>query len=124
MNLLLWIVAGILALAFLASGAMKLTQPKEKLAASGQGWTEDYSDGTVKAIGALEVLGALGLILPPALDIVPILAAVAAAGLAVVMIGAAITHLRRKETPMVAVNAVLFALAVLVAWGRFVAEPF
>jgi uncharacterized membrane protein YphA (DoxX/SURF4 family) len=119
MNIALWIIAGLLALAFLASGVMKLTQPKEKLAASGMGWTEDFSPGMVKMIGALELLAAIGLILPAALDIAPVLVPLAAVGLVVIMIGAAITHARRKEYPMIAINVVLLALAAVVAWGRF-----
>lgn len=67
----------------------------------------------------MEVLGAIGLILPAAVDIAPALAPVAAIGLAVVMVGAAVTHGRRGETKNVAVNAVLLALALVVAWGRF-----
>ena len=119
MNIVLWIIAGLLAFAFLAAGAMKLTQPKEKLAASGMGWTESFSPGTVKLIGALEVLAALGLILPAALDIAPILVPLAALGLVLMMIGAAVTHARRKENQMIGVNVVLLLLAAVVAWGRF-----
>ena len=119
MNIVLWIAAGVLAAAFLASGLMKLSQPKKKLADSGMAWTEDFSDGAVKGIGALEVLGALGLILPAALDIVPVLVPIAATALALVMLGAAVTHGRRKENQMIVVNVVLFALAAFVAWGRF-----
>jgi uncharacterized membrane protein YphA (DoxX/SURF4 family) len=118
-NIVLWIIAGLLAAAFAAAGLMKLTQPKEKLAASGMGWTEQFSPGAIKAIGALEVLAAIGLILPAVLDIVPILVPLAALGLVLMMIGAAITHARRKETPMVATNVILLALAAVVAWGRF-----
>ena len=119
MNIVLWIIAGLLAFAFLAAGAMKLAQPKEKLAASGMAWTETFSPGTVKLIGALEVLAALGLILPAALDIAPILVPLAALGLVLIMIGAAITHARRKENQMIGVNVVLLILAAVVAWGRF-----
>ena len=82
MNITLWIIAGFLAAAFLAAGAMKLAWPKAKLAESGMAWTEGFTDGQVKAIGVVEVLGALGLILPAALDIAPILTPIAA-GLAV-----------------------------------------
>jgi hypothetical protein len=74
MNVFLWILAGLLALAFLAAGGGKPAQPKEKLAASpNMAWTEDFSPGVIKMIGALEVLAAIGLILPAALDIVPVL---------------------------------------------------
>jgi hypothetical protein len=119
MNVALWIVAGVLAAAFLAAGAMKLSQPRKKLADSGMGWVEDFSDGAVKGIGALEVLGALGLILPAALNIAPVLVPVAATGLALVMVGAVITHARRREPQLIVVNVVLLALAAVVAWGRF-----
>ena len=119
MNITLWIIAGILAAAFAAAGLMKLAQPKAKLAEAGMPWTEDFSDGQVKMIGALEVLGAIGLILPAALDIAPILTPIAAAGLALLMVGAAITHVRRGEQNMVPVNLVLAALAAFVAVMRF-----
>jgi uncharacterized membrane protein YphA (DoxX/SURF4 family) len=119
MNITLWIVTALLALLFLAAGTMKIAQPKAKLAASGQGWAEDFSDGTVKGIGGLEVLAALGLVLPALLNIATVLVPLAAAGLAVLMAGAAITHARRGEKPNVIVNAILGILAAGVAVGRF-----
>ena len=119
MNVALWIVAGLLALAFAAAGAMKLAQPRAKLAASGMPWVEDFTDGQVKGIGALEVLGALGLILPAALGIAEILTPLAAAGLAVVMVGAIVVHLRRGESKLVGAPLVLAVLAVVVAVLRF-----
>jgi hypothetical protein len=73
----------------------------------------------IMTIGVLEILGALGLILPAVLDLAPILVPLAATGLALVMVGASVTHYRRGERPMIAINAVLFVLAVIVAWGRF-----
>jgi uncharacterized membrane protein YphA (DoxX/SURF4 family) len=124
MNIALWSIAGLLAVAFLASGAMKLTQPKEKLAARGWGWVEDSSGGTVRAIGILEVLAAVGLILPAALDIAPVLVPLAAVGLVLLMAGAIITHLRRHEAQVIASPMALLALAVLVAWGRFGPQSF
>ncbi|MFL6220093.1 MAG: DoxX family protein, partial [Actinomycetes bacterium] len=75
--------------------------------------------GTVKMIGALEVLGAVGLILPAALDIAPILVPLAATGLGVIMLGAIVTHARRREPQAIVINLVLLALAAFVAWGRF-----
>ena len=124
MNITLWIVAAVLALAFLGAGAMKLAQPKEKLAASGMGWTESFSSGAVKAIGAAEVLGALGLILPALTGIATFLVPLAATGLVLIMVGAIITHLRRKEGQMVVVNVILGALALFVSIGRFGAWAF
>jgi uncharacterized membrane protein YphA (DoxX/SURF4 family) len=124
MNIALWIIAGLLAIAFLASGAMKLIQPKERLAAFGWGWVEAFNAGAVKGIGALEVLAAAGLILPAALDIAPVLVPLAAVGLGLLMVGAMITHSRRHEARNMAMALTLLALAALVAWGRFSPEPF
>jgi uncharacterized membrane protein YphA (DoxX/SURF4 family) len=118
MNILLWIVQAVLAAAFVMSGLMKATQAKAKLE-SRLPWVEDFSAGTVRFIGIAELLGGLGLILPAATGIAPILTPIAATGLAVIMVLAAATHIRRKEPSGVAVNAVLFLLAALVAWGRF-----
>jgi len=119
MNITLWIVTALLALLFLAAGTMKIAQPKARLAASGQGWAEDFSEGTVKSIGGLEVLAALGLVLPALLNIATVLVPLAASGLFLLMAGAAITHARRGETTNVIVNAILGILAAAVAIARF-----
>ncbi|GIE99970.1 DoxX family protein [Paractinoplanes rishiriensis] len=120
MNVVLWIVAILLAGAFLIAGAMKLTQPREKLTANpNMAWAEQFSPGTIKLIGALEVLAAAGLTLPALLDIAPVLVPLAATGLVLLMTGAALTHLRRKENQAVVINVVLLLLAAFVAWGRF-----
>jgi hypothetical protein len=120
MNLALWIVAGLLAVVYLVSGAGKLIVPKEKLAAfPGAGWVEDFSAGAVKAIGALEVLAAVGLVLPAALGIAPVLVPLAAAGLVLLMGGAVITRIRRHEVKPMVADLVYLALAGFVAWGRF-----
>src|SRR5688572_19886095 len=99
MNTFIWIITGLLAAVFLFVGLMKIAKSRDELAASGQGWVEDFPAGVVKAIGTLEVLGAIGLILPALLDISTVLVALAATGLAVLMLGAALTHARRGEYP-------------------------
>jgi uncharacterized membrane protein YphA (DoxX/SURF4 family) len=120
MNIFLWILAGVLALFFLAAGATKLSQSRTKLLSNpNMKWVEDFSAGTIKLIGAAEVLGAIGLILPALLDIAPILTPLAAVGLAVIMVGAIITHARRKENQSVVINAVVLVLALVVAIFRF-----
>lgn len=125
MNVFLWILAGLLAAMFLVAGAGKLAQSKEKLGASpNMAWTEDFSPGSLKMIGTLEVLAAIGLILPGAFEIAPVLVPLAAVGLSLLMVGAAITHARRGETSNIAINVVLLALAVVVAAGRFGPESF
>lgn len=120
MNLTYWILQGLLAFAMAMAGMRKTTQGKEKLSADPRmAWIEDFSDSTVRGIGVLEVAGAAGLILPWALDIAPALTPIAAVGLALVMAGAAITHLRRGETALMVPNLVLGAIAIVIAIGRF-----
>ena len=125
MNLTLWIIAGSLAVVYLVAGAGKLIVPKETLArAPGGGWVEDFSPRSIKAIGTLEILAALGLILPAALDIAPVLVPLAALGLVMIMAGAVFIRIRRHEPmPMVADIAYL-ALAAFITWGRFGPESF
>lgn len=125
MNVAVWIVAGVLAALFLMAGAGKLTTPKEKLVTNPRmGWAEDFSPGMLKLIGAAEVAGAFGLILPAVFDVATWLVPTAATGLAVVMVGAALTHLRRREYSSIVMNAALFAGAVFVAIERFGPQSF
>lgn len=122
MNVALWIVAVVLALAMAGAGLAKLSQSKEKLLARMK-WTEDFSPGVIKLIGFVEVLGAIGLILPGVTGIAPILVPIAATGIAIVMLLAAIVHFRRGEPKEALPPLVLLALAVFVAWGRFGPYP-
>ncbi len=123
MNIALWVVQGLLGLAFLMAGGMKLMKSKEEIAQQ-MAWVNDFSEGQIKTIGALELLGAIGVVLPGLVNILPILTPLAAVGLALTMLGAARTHLRRGENQMIVTNAVLFLLAAFVAYGRFVIAPF
>jgi uncharacterized membrane protein YphA (DoxX/SURF4 family) len=118
MGIALWVVQALLAVAFLVSGATKLSRPKEKLREN-MAWVEDFSQGAVRIIGILEVLGAIGIVLPALTGIVPWLTPLAAVGLVLTMGGAALTHLRRAEYGPVAVTAILLILAAFVAYGRF-----
>jgi uncharacterized membrane protein YphA (DoxX/SURF4 family) len=120
MNVALWVVQAALAVAFLFTGGNKILRSKDALAKLGMTFVEDFSAMSVKLIGAAEVLGALGLILPRATGIAPVLTPIAAVGLAIIMIGAAVTHLRRKESKAVGPNVLLFVLAAFVAVGRFI----
>jgi hypothetical protein len=121
MNLALWIVTGLLAFAYLIGGGAKLIMSKEKIAAttSSGRWVEDFSAGSVKSIGALEVLAAIGLTLPAVLDFAPVLVPLSALGLALLMAGATITRIRRHELKIMVADLMYFALAAFVAWGRF-----
>jgi uncharacterized membrane protein YphA (DoxX/SURF4 family) len=118
MNIVLWVLQGLLAAAFLMAGLTKVSQPKDKLVKQ-MGWVEDFSDNAVKGVGAVEILAALGLILPAATGIATILTPLAATGLVVTMILAGIVHVRRGEQSKLPINIVLLILAAIVAWGRF-----
>lgn len=98
---------------------MKLAQPKARLADSGMAWTEDFTNGQAKAVGLVEVLGALGLIVPAATGVASALTPLAAAGLALTMLGATAVHARRGEQASIPITLVLAALAAFVAVMRF-----
>jgi hypothetical protein len=126
MNTALWITTGLLTAVFLFSGPGKLLVPREKMAAMTDAarWVLDVKPGTLKAIGALEILGAAGLVLPALLGIAPILVPLAAAGLALIMTGAVILRVRRGEPKAALLDGGYLALTAFVAVGRFALEPF
>lgn len=117
LHIALWIVQCLLAVAFLGAGALKTTQPLDALATK-MAWVTHFPPAAVRAIGALEILGALGLILPSLLRIMPRLTVFAALGLVALMFGAAGTHVAIGEPQMMVPSLVLGSLAAIVAWGR------
>ena len=120
MNVVIWVVTVVLAVAFIAVGGMKLARSKAALQQDPRmGWTEDFSELQIKGIGALELIGGVGLVLPPIVGTAVWLVPVAAAGLFLVMCGAVVTHARRTESQAIPVPAVLGVLALLVAILRF-----
>src|SRR6266699_1647741 len=122
MKIALWIAQILLALAVGAAGITKITRPIEKLVTT-MGWVKDVAPRTVRLIGILEILGAIGLILPAVTGIWPWLTPVAAAGLVLTMVGAIITNGRRGEFSSIWMNIVLLALAAFVLFGRFFVVP-
>jgi hypothetical protein len=121
MNTATWIVQGVLAFALIGAGLMKLAKSRQALLSSGpsMAWAEDFSDRGVKLIGLLEAAAALGLVLPWALDIAPVLTPVAGIGAALLLVGAAVVHLRRHESKAIGAPVFLAALGVFVAVSRF-----
>lgn len=109
----------LLAAIFVATGLTKLTQPRAKLAAGPMGWAADVTDVEFRTVGLLEVLGALGLVLPQAFGTAELLTPLAAVGLALTMIGAIATHVRMGETDRLAVPIVLLVLSVFIAIAGF-----
>lgn len=120
MNALLWICQIILAIVYVVSGTQKSTQSKERMIATGQTGVRDYPIGFIRFIATCELLGATGLVLPRALNVLPILTPIAAIGLGIIMIGAARAHTRLHEPRNVAINVALITLLVFVAIGRLV----
>jgi len=120
-NTATWIVQGLLALALLGAGAMKLIKSRKDLISSGasMAWAEDFSDGGVKLIGLLEVVAAVGLVLPWALRVAPALTPLAGVGAALLMFAAVVVHLRRHESKAVGGPLLLGLLGVFVAVSRF-----
>lgn len=119
MKIVIWIVQILVALLFLFTGGMKLLTPyAEMITDPNMAWVGDFSSTQIKIIGALEVLGALGLLLPMILKKYLMLVPAAAIGLALTMVGAMVTHLVRGETELAVVNIVIFILAALTAWWR------
>jgi uncharacterized membrane protein YphA (DoxX/SURF4 family) len=121
MDIALWIAQALLAIAFLGTGLTRLRDDRLTYARTRPPMTsyaEDLSDRTYKTIGVLEVLGAIGLVLPRLLGIAPVLAPLAALGFVGLMIGAIVTHLRRGERQLIIFNIALMLLALFVFWGR------
>jgi uncharacterized membrane protein YphA (DoxX/SURF4 family) len=118
----LWVAQVLIALAFAMAGTMKVTQPIATLAAK-MVWPGAMPEALVRFIGLSELLGALGLVLPAATRIKPILTPAAAIGLTTIMVLAACFHLSRGEAGMVPTNLILGGLAAFVAWGRLKKAP-
>ena len=115
MTIAYWIVAGLLAAAFLFASITKLVTPKADLSTKGMLWVEAFSVASIRGIATAEALGAIGFIVPPLTGIAPILAPIAAVGLAATMIGATVVHARRRETlvPTIVLTALSIVAAVL-----------
>lgn len=121
MTYVLWLAQILLALAFLAAGAMhafRYEQAKRQMP-----WVSALPKGRVRTIGFLEMLGAVGLILPALTGVLPWLTPLAAVGLASVMISAIVFHFTRRESRSIVANVVLGVLAFAVAYGRLVIVP-
>ncbi len=121
MNTALWVVQGLLAVAFVMAGVLKMVTPRTKLMQKMK-WAETYTDNQVRLIGLAELAGGIGLVVPWWTMILPILTPIAAVGLALIMAGAVVVHVRRKEAMFPAL--ILGLLCVFVALGRFGVLPY
>ena len=115
MTAALWSAQGLASAVFFLTGMLKLVTPKEKLVED-MHWAATWPAGRIKLLGLAEVAGAIGLVLPAALNVAPALTPIAAVCLAVLMFGAVRTHRRFHENPAPAL--VLAVLCVAIAAGR------
>ncbi|MFI5956343.1 DoxX family protein [Cryptosporangium sp. NPDC051539] len=115
MEIAYWIVAGLLAVFYLYAGGQKVVRSQDQLRPM-MGWVDQLGMPLVRTIGVLELLGAIGLILPPLTGIAAWLAIAAAVGLALVQVGGIVTHVRRGEAKLLPLNVVLLVLAAVAAW--------
>lgn len=119
LNFWLWVAQILLFAMFGLAGVMKSTRPIAKLGEM-MGWVNDYQPTTVRFVGIVEALGALGMILPMATGILPWLTPLAAIGFVIVQLLAIPVHARRHETgKTLPINLLLLALSAFVIWGRF-----
>jgi uncharacterized membrane protein YphA (DoxX/SURF4 family) len=120
MNIALWVTQVILAATFAVSGTLKSVQSKERMIATGQTGVAPFPLPVIRGVAACELLAVVGLILPWSTGVAPVLTPLAAVGLAVVMVGAAVSHWSLREYKQVfGVNLVLLLACAFVAVGRF-----
>ena|SRR2546425_7793917 len=122
MNIALWLVQILLALAFIVAAYGHTVRYDENRQAR-MAWLNAVPRNAMLVIGTLELLGGIGLVLPAATRVLPVLTPVAAACFVVLMLLAAIFHATRREYPNIVFNAALGLVAAFVAYGRFVLEP-
>jgi hypothetical protein len=115
MELAYWIVGGLLALFYVYAGGKKTVQSQEQLRPM-MGWVDTVPMPLVRTIGVLELLGAIGLILPPLAGIAPGLAIAAAVGLVLIQVGGTVTHLLRGEARVIGLNIGLLVAAAVEVW--------
>ena len=114
MNIAYWIVAGLLALLYFYAGALKVTRSRDQLRPM-MAWVDRTPLPTLRALGAVEILGATGLILPPLTGIAPSLASAAAVGFVLLQTGAIAVHLTGEDR-RIALNAGLTVTAAVTIW--------
>ncbi|GAB5427029.1 MAG: DoxX family protein [Devosia indica] len=122
-NIALWVGQVLLAGVYVMAGFMKVSQPIDALVASGLTYASDYPELLTRFVGTMEILGAIGIILPAAFRILPGLTPLAAVGFSVIQVLAFGLHTMRGEYGVLPVNIVLLALSLFVVWGRMRKVP-
>ncbi|MDN6327828.1 MAG: DoxX family protein [Brachybacterium sp.] len=123
MNLMLWILAFLLAAIFAGAGAVKLVTTRDQQI-DRTPYVEDFPQIVIRGIGVLEILGAIGLLLPALTGVATVLVPLAGAGLAITMVFAALVHTQRGDGIAAAMPSILLAIvSVFFAWSRFGPYP-
>lgn len=122
-NIALWVAQVMLAGVYAMAGFMKLSRPIDALVASGMAYAGDYPELLTRFVGTMEILGAIGIILPAATRILPGLTPLAAVGFSLIQVLAFGLHTMRGEYGVLPVNIALLALSLFVVWGRFSKVP-
>jgi len=122
-NIALWVGQALLAGVYVMAGFMKVSQPIDALVASGLTYAGDYPELLTRFVGTMEILGAIGIILPAATRTLPGLTPLAAVGFSVIQVLAFGLHTMRGEYGVLPVNIVLLALSLFVLWGRLLKAP-
>jgi uncharacterized membrane protein YphA (DoxX/SURF4 family) len=122
LNTALWIAQGILAVVFLLYGVAVVMRPQDDFGGL-MGWAQDFSADSVRSLGILDIVAGVGLIVPGLLGILPWLTKYVAIGAGLIVLGAFVTHLRRQEWALAAVDVVLALLCVFVWYGRSLLVP-
>jgi hypothetical protein len=121
MDTVITVIQVLLTILFAVSGLTKLTQPHAKLAKLPvQAWVNDFKPEIIRLIGVLEECAAVGIIVPLFLHSLTMLAPLAGVGMALLMSGAMVTHLRRAEYWNMVGNLIWLGLALFVAYGKLV----
>jgi len=118
MNIILWILQALMALAFFIPGIYKLIFSKEQLVAKGMTGVETFSQPVIRIIGIMEILGAIGIVLPMLLNILPALTIVSAIGFAIIMIAAARISYKRHEYKKITSSVIIFLLCIFIVYAR------
>lgn len=126
MNVALWIVTGLLSLAYFGGGVAILALSKDRFRAVHPNWhyVDEFEPWFLKVLGVIKLLAAAGLLLPPTFDVAPVLVPLAASGLVLLMTGAITVRIVRKEWGIALGDLLFLGMAAFVAWGRFGPESF
>jgi|SRR5439155_15595865 len=122
MNIALWVMQVLTAVGFGGHGFLLVSRPQRM--GERVPWVRALPTPFVRVLGVLEILGAIGVVIPAATGVLPSLTVAAAGGLVAMMLLAIVFHAMRREWPNIGLNLVLGTLAFAVAYGRAVIEPF